>query len=151
MFLQIAGLICVSSLYFNWKEEQQVLTSLRDLNMVSTTVNFKWIPKFAACFLTIFFCGNQFHTDPKKLVQIHHDLNEYNGSALELWKKCIVNERLCVMEVEFAVGFLNLEPFLHCIIGDLGVIILMFYGLGHPQGRLSLWRHPLPFRIVRNK
>lgn len=42
------------------------------------------------------------------------------------------------MEVEFAVGFLNLEPFLHCIIGDLGVIILMFYGLGHPQGRLSL-------------
>uniref|UniRef100_T1I4H8 Uncharacterized protein n=1 Tax=Rhodnius prolixus TaxID=13249 RepID=T1I4H8_RHOPR len=37
LIVNIAGLICVSSLYFNWKEEQQVLTSLRDLNMIYLT------------------------------------------------------------------------------------------------------------------
>lgn len=35
LIVNVAGLICVYSLYFNWKEEQQVLTSLRDLNMAT--------------------------------------------------------------------------------------------------------------------
>lgn len=35
LLVNVAGLICVYFLYLNWKEEKQVLTSLRDLNLAS--------------------------------------------------------------------------------------------------------------------
>ncbi|XP_066900923.1 uncharacterized protein Rcd6 [Halyomorpha halys] len=39
LIVNISGLICVHSLYSYWKEEKQVLSSLRDLNMASRAVH----------------------------------------------------------------------------------------------------------------
>ncbi|KAK9508192.1 hypothetical protein O3M35_007909 [Rhynocoris fuscipes] len=39
LIVNVAGLFCVYSLYFNWKEEEQVLTSLRDLNMATPVIS----------------------------------------------------------------------------------------------------------------
>lgn len=38
LIVNVAGLICIYSLYRAWKEEKQVLSSLRDLNMASRAV-----------------------------------------------------------------------------------------------------------------